>query len=138
MFGRKKLLARIKALEDRLTDLENMHAREYDMTSWEKPCITIHRGLDWQNDFGKVRVYRDRQLTYEEFCEHPQPKQVDYKRITNVPSTTAHTERIGCITFEELARLVIDHTPIKRQEKVKSKRISEYTEDTTTTITVTE
>ena len=138
MFGRKKLLARIKELEDRLTDLENMHAREYDTSSWEKPCITIHRGLDWQNDFGKVRVYRDRQLTYEEFCEHPQPKQVDYKRITNVPSNTAHTERIGSITFEELARLVIDGTPIKRQEKVMSKRISEYTEDTTTTITVTE
>jgi hypothetical protein len=138
MFGRKKLLARIKELEDRLTDLENMHAREYDMASWEKPCITIHRGLDWQNDFSKIRVYRDRQLTYEEFCEHPQPKQVDYKRITNIPTSAVDTDRIPKVTLGELARLVIDGTPIKRQEKISAKRISEYTEDSTTTITVTE
>lgn len=138
MFGRKKLLARIKELEDRLAYLENMHAREYDTSSWEKPCITIHRGLDWQNDFGKIRVYRDRQLTYEEFCEHPQPKQVDYKRITNIPTSAVNTDRIPKVTLGELARLVIDGTPIKRQEKISAKRISEYTEDTTTTITVTE
>ena len=140
MFGRKKLLARIEVLEARIQKLENMHASVMPKGYWELPANT-HRGVHWETDKGIVGFYGDRQLTAREVqfhTRHPQPAQIDYKRITNVPNTTVDTNRVSKVSLEELARLVIDGTPIRREEKIASKRISEYTEDTTTRITVTE
>ena len=140
MFGRKKLLARIEVLEARIQKLENMHASVIHKTYWELPA-NVRRGANWETDKGMVGFYGDRQLTAREVqfhTRHPQPAQVDYKRITNVPNTTVNTDRVSKVSLEELARLVIDGTPILREEKIAAKRISEYTEDTTTTITISE
>ena len=140
MFGRKKLLERIERLEAQVRRLENMHATILPRDNWEMPTF-IHLGSNWEDRYKRVGYYNSRQLTSAEVelqPHHPQPKQVDYKRITNVPTSAVDTDRIPKVTLGELARLVIDGTPIKRQEKISAKRISEYTEDTTTTITVTE
>lgn len=140
MFGRKKLLARIEALENRIQKLENMHATTMLSRSWECP-YDVRRGAAWESDNGKIGFYGDRQLNAREVqyqTRHPQPKQVDYRCITNVPTSAVDTDRIPKVTLEELARLVIDGEPIRREEKVVSKRISEYTEDTTTRITIPE
>ena len=142
MFGRekKKLLARIELLEKRITRLENMHALVMPGTGQERPFV-VHRGANWETDKGLIGFYGDRQLTAREVqfqTRHPQPAQVDYRRITNVPNTTVNTDRVSKVSLEELARLVIDGTPILREEKISAKRISEYTEDTTTSITITE
>lgn len=140
MFGRKKLLARIEVLEAQVRRLENMHATILSRDSWEMPGF-IHLGSNWEDKYKRVGYYNGRQLTGAEIelqPHHPQPKQVDYKHITNIPTSAVDTDRIPKVTLRELARLVIDGTPIKRQEKISAKRISEYTEDTTTTITVTE
>ena len=140
MFGRKKVLARIEALEAQVKRLENMHATILPRDDWELPTF-IHLGRDWEDKYKRVGYYNGRQLTGAEVelqPHHPQPKQVDSKRITNVPTSAGDTDRIPKVTLRELARLVIDGTPIKRQEKITAKRISEYTEDTTTTITIPE
>ena len=140
MFERKKLLARIEMLEAQVRRLENMHATILPRDDWEMPTF-IHFGRNWEDKYRRVGYYNGRQLTGAEVelqPHHPQPKQVDYRRITNVPTSAVDTDRIPKVTLEELARLVIDGKPIKRQEKISAKRISEYTEDTTTTITVTE
>lgn len=140
MFGRKKLLKRIEALEEQVRRLENMHATILRKESWEMP-IFLRGGRDWEDKYKRVGYYNDRQLTSAEIelqPHHPQPKQVDYRCLTNIPASAVDTDRIPKVTLGELARLVIDGTPIKRQEKISAKRISEYTEDTTTTITVTE
>jgi hypothetical protein len=140
MFGRKKLLARIEALEEQVKRLENMHANVVLGRNWER-SFDILRGAAWETNDGRVGFYRDRQLTAREVqfqsC-HPHPKQVDYRCITNIPASTVETDRVPKVTLEELARLVIDGKPIRREEKVLSKRISEYTEDTTTRITIPE
>lgn len=138
MFGKKKLLKEIQKLQERVTYLENMHVRRFDPNGWDCPIsypFTESAMVDAQ---GKICVYRGFQVKPAEAPAHPQPKQVDYKRITNVPATTVNTNRIPKVTLEELARLVIDHTPIVREEKVESKRISNYTEDTTMVITIPE
>ena len=140
MFGRKKMRKRIEMLESQVRRLENMHADTMLCRSWERP-FDMHRGVLWETDDGRIGFYGDRQLTAREVqfqSRHPQPKQVDYRRITNVPPTTVDTDRVSKVTLGELARLVIDGTPIRREEKVQSKRISEYTEDSTTRITVPE
>lgn len=140
MFGKKKLLERIEALEAQVRRLENMHATILPKNSWEMPGF-MRGGRDWEDKHRRVGYYNGRQLTGAEIelqPYHPQPKQVDYNRITNVPTSAVDTDRIPKVTLRELARLVIDGTPIKRQEKITAKRISEYTEDTTTTITIPE
>lgn len=140
MFGRKKLLARIEALEAQVRRLENMHATIRCGYSWETPSF-IQFGKDWEDKHRRIGYYNSRQLTGAEVelqPFHPQPKQVDYRCIINVPASTVETDRIPKVTLEELARFVIDNTPIKRQEKISAKRISEYTKDTTTTITIPE
>ena len=138
MFGRKKLLERIEALEAQVRRLENMHATILHKSSWEMPtCVDVGKA----DPIGRVGYYNGRQLTVGEISlqpHHPQPKMVDYRRITNIPAPVVDTDRISKVTLEELARFVIDNTPIKRQEKISAKRISEYTKDTTTTITVPE
>ncbi len=141
MFGRKKLLARIRMLEDQVRRLENMHATILPKDSWEMPTFLRCNGHDWEDKYGRLGYYNGRQLTGAEMNyqpRHPQPKQVDYKRITNVPTSAVDTDRVSKVTFRELARLVIDGEPIRREEKVVAKRISEYTEDTTTRITISE
>lgn len=140
MFGRKKLLARIELLEAKVRRLENMHATILRGRDYELPSF-MQRGYQWEDKYKRVGYYNGRQLTGAEIelqPYHPQPKQVDYRCLVNVPSFTTDTDRIPKVTLGELARLVIDGTPIKREEKISAKRISEYTEDTTTTITVTE
>lgn len=145
MFGRKKLLKRIKMLEEQVRRLENMHANIKLGCSWDRPSDMRfgieHRGADWETEDGRIGFYGNRQLTAREVqfqSRHPQPRRVDYRCITNVPPATADTDRVSKVTLGELARLVIDGTPIKRQEKASAKRISEYTEDSTTTITIVE
>lgn len=140
MFGRKKLLARIEALEAQVRRLENMHATIRLGHNWELPSF-IQRGCEWEDKYKRVGYYNGRQLTGAEVelqPFHPWPKQVDYRCLTNVPTSTVNTDRIPKVTLDELARLVIDGTPIRREEKVVSKRISEYTENTTTRITIPE
>jgi hypothetical protein len=140
MFGRKKLLARIEALEARVRRLENMHASIHHVGNWELPSF-MQCGREWEDRHKRVGYYNGRQLTGAEVelqPFHPWPKQVDYRCLTNVPTSTVETDRISKVSLEELARLVIDGTPIRREEKVLSKRISEYTEDNTTRITVIE
>lgn len=140
MFGRKKLLKRIELLEAQVRRLENMHANIMLGRSWD--CsLDAHRGANWETDDGRIGFYGRRQLTATEIqfqYRHPQPRRVDYRCITNVPPATVDTDRVSKVTLGELARLVIDGTPIKRQEKTSAKRISEYTEDSTTTITIVE
>lgn len=138
MFGRKKLRKRIEQLEAQVRRLENMHATTIKPLSWEA-TRNFHTGLLWEDAYGRVGYYGDRQLTGHELSRmprHPQPVQVDYKRITNVPPLEVDTDRISKVTLEELARLVVDHKPIRREEEVKAKCISEYTEDSTTKITI--
>ena len=119
MFGKKKLLARIEVLENRIRRLENMHATILPKDNWEMPSY-IHRGSNWEDKYGRVGYYNGRQLNSAEVelqPIHPQPKQVDYRRITNVPATVANTENINGVTMEELARYVLDGTPIERKTK---------------------
>lgn len=126
MFGRKKLLARIDELEAQVRRLENMHAA----------VRIIGNSAQY-----KIGYFNGRLLTSEEIerqSYHPQPKHVDYKCLYNVPASTADTDRISNVTLEELARLVIDGTPIRREEDVQAKRISVYTEDNTTRTTIIE
>ena len=149
MFGRKKLLDRINELEaqvkrideleEQVRRLENMHAGIRIVRDQELPTY-IRRGYGWEFD-NKIGYYYGRQLTAREIerqsC-HPQPKHVNYKCLYNVPSSTADTDRVSNVTLEELARLVIDGTPIRREEDVQAKRISVYTEDNTTRTTIIE
>lgn len=138
MFGRKKMRKRIEQLEAQVRRLENMHATISPRDYWEMPTF-IHFGRNWEDKYKRVGYYHGRQLTGAEVelqPYHPQPKQIDFRRITNVPPLEADTDRVSGVTFEELARLVVDHKPIRREEEVKAKCISEYTEDSTTKITI--
>ena len=140
MTTKKELLERIRQLERRIAYLENMHAIILPRDNWEMPAF-IRLGRVWEDKYKRVGYYNDRQLTGAEVelqPHHPQPKHVDYKRITNVPTSAVDTERVSDVTLEELARLVIDGKPIRREERVVSKRISKYTEDTTIKVTVPE
>ena len=138
MPSKKELLARIEQLEAQVRRLENMHATTIKPLSWET-TRDFHTGLLWEDAYGRIGYYGDRQLTGHELSRmprHPQPVQVDFRRITNVPPLEVDTDRVSKVTFEELARLVVDHKPIRREEEVKAKCISEYTEDSTTKITI--
>lgn len=140
MATKKELLERIERLERRITYLENMHAKVQPYNSWEW-VYPVNKGSDYVDCTGNVGFYDNRQLTRNELIIarlHPMPRVVDFKRIINAPSIKADTERVSDVTLEELARLVVDGTPIQREEKVVSKRISKYTEDTTLRITIPE
>ena len=117
MFGREKLIARIKALEAQVRRLENMHAIILPRSSWELPGWVNVSNTD---TVGRLGYYNNRQLTAGEIYtqpHHPQPKQVDYRRITNIPEVKANTKNINGVTMEELARYVLDGTPITRKTK---------------------
>lgn len=133
MFGRKKLLARIEVLEAQVRRLENMHATTLPRDNWEMP-VFIHLGRDWENKRGQVGYYNGRQLTGAEVelqPHHPQPKQVDYRRITNVPTSAVDTDRIPKVTLGELARFVLDGTAIERKTKGEVVYQTSYSPDIT-------
>lgn len=128
MFGRKKLLERIERLEAQVRRLENMHATILPRDNWEMPTF-IHLGSNWEDRYKRVGYYNSRQLTGAEVelqPHHPQPKQVDYKRITNVPAAVVNTENINGVTMEELARYVLDGTPITRKTKEPVTYVTEH------------
>lgn len=128
MFGRKKLLSRIRDLEDRITRLENMHAHIYPNESWMLPN-GARAGLDWMDDNGDRGFYYGRQLTYDEIRtakSHPQPQKVEHKRIINTPPLEVSTDAVDNVSLEELARFVIDGTPIERTEKFEGEKIVKY------------
>lgn len=139
MASKKELEKRIIELEQRLLTLENMHARIFPVGSWEnynpfKTPLTAYKNRYQGNEAN----YCGRALTAEEIKtrpKHPQPDQIDYKRITNIPPSAVDTDRVSRVTLKELARLVIDGEPIRREEKVIYKRLFEHTMDGTTRIT---
>ena len=128
MFGRKKLLARIEALEAQVRRLENMHASIRHVGNWELPSF-IQLGCEWEDKDKRVGYYNSRQLTAAEVelqPFHPWPKQVDYRCLTNVPENKANTENINGVTMEELARYVLDGTPITRKTKESVTYVTEH------------
>jgi hypothetical protein len=119
MASKKQLEKRIADLEEQVKRLENMHANVMLGRSWECP-FDVRRGALWETNDGRIGFYRDRQLTAREVqyqTRHPQPKQVDYRCLTNVPKKTVNTDRIPKVSLEELARFVLDGTPIERKTK---------------------
>lgn len=118
MASKKQLEERIKRLEEQVRKLENMHATIRPTNGWERVSIFGYdKKYTW---LGTEGTYCGRPLTWEELKdrhEHPQPKQVDYRRITSVPKNTVSTNRIPNVTFDELARFVLDGTPIERKTK---------------------
>ena len=128
MFGRKKLLERIERLEAQVRRLENMHATILPRNDWEMPGF-IHLGSNWEDKYKRVGYYNGRQLTGAEVelqPHHPQPKQVDYARITNVPVIAANTENLKGVTMEELACYVLDGTPITRKTQEPVTYVTEH------------
>lgn len=116
---KRKMQKQIADLTERLIKLENMHAETRKADSWEGLGFSpaARREFVW---CGMEGSYCGRQLTARELSDryrHPQPVQVDYSRITNVPKNTANTDRIPKVTFDELARFVLDGTPIERKRK---------------------
>ena len=106
MASKKQMQAQIEALTARLTYLENMHARLENVR--ESPwgfTLLAERELIYE---GKIGRYNGRDLTRNEVrevigCPHPQTRE-----------HTATTSKIDHITFQELAKFVIDKVPIKR------------------------
>ena len=116
---KREMRKQIADLTERLVKLENMHANVLLGRNWECP-FDMRRGALWETTDGRIGFYGDRQLTAREVqyqSRHPQPKQVDYSRITNVPKNAVDTDRISGVTFDELARFVLDGTPIERKTK---------------------
>ena len=116
---KREMRKQIADLTERLVKLENMHAEIREADSWGSLGFTpaARREFVWRGVEGS---YCGRQLTAKELacgCRHPQPAQVDYSRITNVPKNTVNTDRIPKVSFEELARFVLDGTPIERKRK---------------------
>ena len=116
---KREMRKQIADLTERLVKLENMHAETRKADSWESLRFTpaARREFVW---CGMEGSYCGRQLTARELMDryhHPQPAQVDYSRITNVPKNTANTDRIPRVTFDELARFVLDGTPIERKTR---------------------
>ena len=128
MSSKKELLKRIEVLEERITRLENMHARIMPKKSWEI-VGNIHNGLTWEDDDGNIATYYGRQLRYGEILtarSHPLPRSIPYRLIEDAPKPSAKTETIGRISLEELARLVVDGTPIERTEKFEGQMGIKY------------
>ena len=119
MASKKQMEKRIADLEAQVRRLENMHATILPKDSWEMPSF-MRGGSDWEDRRLRRGYYNGRQLTSGEIAlqpYHPQPKQVDYSRITNIPKKTVSTDRIPNVTLDELARFVLDGTPIERKTK---------------------
>lgn len=108
MTSKREMQKQIEALTKRLTYLENMHAKieevDTDNSVWHFFPMRTHE-RSYNNKIGR---YNDRDLTSGEVHEvicNPHP----YTR-----EHTAHTCKISNITLQELAKFVIDKTPIKR------------------------
>ena len=106
MASKKQMQAQIEELTARLTYLENMHARLENVSEypWSYTPLAV-RELTYE---GKIGRYNGRDLTRSEVrqvigCPHPQTRE-----------HTATTSKIDHITFQELAKFVIDKVPIKR------------------------
>lgn len=115
---KREMRKQIADLTERLVKLENMHAEieKVDDSPWGF-TPAARREFVW---CGMEGSYCGRRLTARELSDrygHPQPVQVDYKRITNVPKTAVSTDRIPNVTLGELARFVLDGTPIERKTK---------------------
>lgn len=115
---KREMRKQIADLTERLVKLENMHAEieKVDNSPWGFTSAA-RREFIW---CGMEGSYCGRRLTARELSDrygHPQPVQVDYSHVTNVPKTTVDTDRISRVTLEELARFVLDGTPIERKRK---------------------
>lgn len=116
---KREMQKQIADLTERLIKLENMHAETRKADSWESFGFSpaARREFVW---CGMEGSYCGRRLTARELSDryhHPQPERVDYSRITNVPKKTVSTDRIPNVTLDELARFVLDGTPIERKRK---------------------
>lgn len=117
---KREMRKQIEDLTERLVKLENMHAEIEKADFWEgldSARRMTGRKFVW---CGMEGSYCGRRLTSEELINrprHPQPVRVDYSRITNIPKNTVNTDRIPKVTLEELARFVLDGTPIERKTK---------------------
>lgn len=120
MPSKKELLARIEKLEARLTYLENMHAIVHEATRKDWTYEHIYRG--------KMACYNGRRLTKEEIKNLP-----DHPKNTEPVKTW--TERVSDVTFGELARYILDGTPIQREGKISAiGKVTLYPDKTVTEV----
>lgn len=103
---KRKMQAQIDALTERLTYLENMHARLENVNEYPWGYSPFaEREYVYE---GKIGRYNGRDLTRSEVrevigCPHPQTREY-----------TATTSKLDHVTLQELAKFVIDKVPIKR------------------------
>lgn len=114
MASKKELEKRIIDLEAQVRRLENMHARVLPSDAfWEYIDPFSRYCYD-----GKRASYGGRDLTAEEIktrWEHPQIKE-----------HTAWTKNVPDVTHEELARYVLDGTPIRRAKEKAVTYVTTY------------
>ena len=120
MATKKDLLKRIEQLEEQVRCLENMHARVVPFTTKGSGLTFAQRTLEYDKWVykGKVANYYNRQLTAREILmcnEHPYTRE-----------HTAWTKKIPDVTHEELARFVLDGTPIQRKEERRAYYTTAY------------
>ena len=108
MASKKQMQAQIEALTERLTYLENMHARLEDIDDypWTRYTPSFFHDRVYE---GKIGRYNGRNLTKSEVrgvicCPHPQTRE-----------HTAATSKLSNVTLQELAKFVIDKVPITRK-----------------------
>ena len=121
---KREMRKQIADLTERLVKLENMHARieEVDNFPWGFTPMAIKE----RTYCHKIGSYDNRSLTAREvqsvICNpHPQTRE-----------RTASTKNINNITFSELAKFVIDGTPIKRECSKSATYKSIYTPESIT------
>lgn len=124
MATKRELEKQIAELSERLTYLENMHARIED----EKPLSWSFSPLALRERAycGKVGSYNNRKLTAREvhnvICDpHPFTRE-----------RTVSTKNINDITLSELAKFVLDGIPIKRKRSQPVTYESTYTPESVT------
>lgn len=108
MASKKQMQAQIEALTARLTYLENMHARLENVREFPWSYTPLAERERERTYEGKIGHYNGRDLTRSEVrevigCPHPQTRE-----------RTATTSKLDHVTLQELAKFVIDKTPIKR------------------------
>ena len=121
---KREMRKQIADLTERLIKLENMHAsieKIYE-TSWGYTPLSVRERMYC----GMVGSYDGRDLTAREVQRvisnpHPQTRE-----------RTTSTKNINNITFSELAKFVIDGTPIKRECSKPTTYKSIYTPESIT------
>ena len=117
----EELKKQVNELIERVYDLENMHAKKTKVCHYPS----------WQpNGVGSLIIpfetgfkYRNRILTQKEISDvsiHPHP---------TLSMDTVNTNKIKNITFNELAKYVLDGSPIIREEKKEIVYKNEMTTD---------